>query len=497
MKHNVKIFSCLLVILMIVSLMMAGCNAKGAAAGAAPNDTAPAVTDPNVDALDAQPEQKELVTIRLSPPIDWMESDTYLWAWKDGGEDAFAEFPGERMEWEEDYLWCACTVPGWVDQLSLSAKDSDNQTKDLTIEPGKDLWIILFDDMTADLFYEDPFAGMDFSDVEYTSPYANDPIYQAAEQGDFETVKSLLPTIEDRSILNDWVFNDFNYDYAIDAIRDGDYATAIEFFRYCAYEDYHPYADMIELLLSGEREAAIDTIRAMEFAGLDISLDKSWGEIITMVSGGSEKISELDRMLIDRYVSLRLSNHEPTFAEDALSFGSTSSWQAHEYLGEITDTILYYPIENIKTLKSQCGSEANGKVLILRSQKAYPQGTAHYAIDMLAMSYLNTDLYPASLSEVEYIITASYDYTVEGTYRQTISNGDNSVSDEFTYLRMKGQVQLQNVATGQNIQTSPWITGTGEVEAHFSDRSYQCSNLPETGAHIYSAVEKVRELKGE
>jgi len=131
---------------------------------------------------------------------------------------------------------------------------------------------------------------------------------------------------------------------------------------------------------------------------------------------------------------------------------------------------------------------------VIRSQKSYPQGTTYYAIDLPTMEYLSYDLYPASLAEVEYIIEVNYDYTIAGNYQQTFSSSYASVTDYFAFLRMRGMVALKEVAGIKVIQQSQWIQGTGEVEAHFSDLNYQCSNMPETGADIIRAVEKVREL---
>ena len=110
---------------------------------------------------------------------------------------------------------------------------------------------------------------------------------------------------------------------------------------------------------------------------------------------------------------------------------------------------------------------------------------------------LSYDLYPSSLSEVEYILLTNYGYNNEGEYKQTFSSEYASVDDYFTFLRMTGQVSLIDPLTGSAIYESPLISGTGEVDAYFSDKGYQCSNMPETGPYIIEAVEKVRELNGQ
>ena len=282
----------------------------------------------------------------------------------------------------------------------------------------------------------------------------------------------------------------------MDAIRAGDYETAIEFFGYCASDLDRIYAEVIEILVTGEWENALDVIKSREYDSLERDLEMCWGEIIREISGITKDFSDMDQMLMDNYVDQYLKVREPSFKEEQLLFGDSSYWMSESYVGEITDED-YLPVSNFNKLKSQCGSKANGKVLIIRSQMSYPKGKTYYAIDFPNMENLSADLYPASLSEVEYIIVENYGYTVDGKYRQTLTFGDNSVADDFAFLRMQGQVQLLNVSDDKTVLTSPWIEGTGEVDAHFSELNYQCSNMPETGVHIISAVEEVRRLNGQ
>jgi hypothetical protein len=68
------------------------------------------------------------------------------------------------------------------------------------------------------------------------------------------------------------------------------------------------------------------------------------------------------------------------------------------------------------------------------------------------------------------------------------------VETYFDFLRMKGRVELIRVADQRTIYQSSWVQGGGEVQAHFSDLDYQCSDMPETGAGIKEAVAKVQEL---
>ena len=475
MKNRKMLTAWLLMLIMLIS--MAGC--KSTEKAAVP-ETVAAATE--AAELAAEPTGKSRVTVYLCPPVEW--DDVYIWAWQEGGKDATDVWLGMNYTTGDSYF--SEVLPGWIDRVTIWNAGDNTKLEGLVLDPGKDAWIVT-DGKETTIHYEYPQIVVDRT--------ANkDPFELAAEKGDFETMKALLPEIEDRSILTDWAYNDFNYAYALDAIRAGDYETAMEFFGYCAYEGNQRYREILEMLVAGDWEAALETVKSMDVAILDLDLDMSWAEIIGQISGVKETASDLDWTLMENYIAAYLRNYEPSFKESDLTFGDTSSWMSQNYIGEITDTDYYWPVANFNTLKSQCGKEANGKVLILRSQMAYPQGTTYYAIDRINMDRLTSDLYPATLSEVEYILLVNYGYTVEGRYRQTMSMGDNSVSDDFSFLRMKGQVQLLNVTNGQTVQSSPWIQGTGEVEAHFSDLDYQCSNMPETGEHIISAVEKVRQL---
>lgn len=475
MKMRKNVAAWLLVMVLLIS--MAGCKSAGQ-----PAEATAAAT--NAAVVAAEP-AKDVITVYVSAPGEW--DDPHIWAWKEGGETVDDVWFGMEYKAEDTY-WREC-LPGWIDRVKIWNAGDGSRTGDLVLVPGKDVWIAINDQGTT-IYYEDPHIVVERTVVE-------DPFYLAAQQGDFETMKAMLPEIEDRSILTDWAYNDFNYAYARDAVGAGDYETAVEFFGYCSYPDNQLYAQIIELLVAGEWEAALDTLKSINYDSLADELDTSWGELIRKIGGFPENLSELDRMLMDRYVKQYLKKYDISFREDLMLFGESSSWMARSYVGEITDTDYYYPVANFNALKSQCGKEANGKILILRAQKGYPDGKTYYAIDLDNMDSLSADLYPASLSEVEYILLANYGYTVEGNYRQTFTSGDNSFSEDFAFLRMKGQVQLLNAANGQTLHTSQWIHGTGEVDLNFSGESYLCSDLPETAGDIISAVEQARQLNGE
>ena len=463
----------LLTIVMLIA--MTGCASAGAED--TPGQSAETAA---VETKSAAPAGKSRITVYVCPPADWDEAN--IWAWKDGGEDATDAWLG--MDYTVGDSYFSEVLPGWIDRVTIRNFENGATIKGVALEPGKDVWIVI-DGQETTVCYEDPQIVVDRT--------ANkDPFYLAAQKEDFEAMKAMLPDIEDRSILTDWDYNDFNYAYATEAILNGDYDTAIEFFGYCAYEDNRLYGVIIQQLLDGDVKGAVDTITGMEYATLDIELDMSWAEIIYRISGTKVDPSDLNFILLDKYLVQCRRSVPSSFDKNSLAFGD-STWVSEGYVGEIGDPEYYPPVNNLKTLYGKCGAEANGKALILRSQKGFPNGKVYYAVDLMMMDRLCYDLYPASLSEVEYVILVEYAYDTAGKYKQTLSMGDNSVEDYFTFLNMKGRVQLIDPATGTAIYQSQWIKESGEPEAHFSDRNYQCSPMPETGGEIIHAVEMVRE----
>ena len=467
----------LLTIVMLIA--MTGCASTGAED--TPGQSAETAA---VETKSAAPAGKSRITVYVCPPADWDEAN--IWAWKDGGEDATDAWLGMDYTIGDSYF--SEVLPGWIDRVTIRNFENGAAIKNVVLEPGKDVWIVI-DGQETTIYYEDPHIVVDRT--------ANmDPFYLAAQQEDFEAMKAMLPDIEDRSILTDWDYNDFNSAYATEAVLNGDYETAVEFFGYCASEYDRAYAVVIQQLLDGDVEGAIDTVAGMEYASLDRDLDMTWAEIIYRISGTKVDPSDLNFILLNNYLVQCGRRVPSSFDKNSLAFGD-ATWISQGYVGKIEDSEYYPPVNNLNSLYGKCGAEANGKALILRSQKGFPDGKVYYAVDLMMMDRLCYDLYPASLSEVEYIILAEYSYDTAGKYKQTMTMGENAVEDYFTFLNMKGRVQLIDPETGTAIDQFPWIQESGEPEAHFSDLNYQCSKMPETGEYIIGAMEKVRQLNKE
>ena len=145
-------------------------------------------------------------------------------------------------------------------------------------------------------------------------------------------------------------------------------------------------------------------------------------------------------------------------------------------------------VEDLEALKSQCGTDPQGKVLLLRSQTDRPKnGKTYYAVNLYGMGELYADLTPASLSQVEYLIIMHHDYDNAGKYKRTVFGQ----TDIFDFLRFKGRVELIHVTDNKTLFTSAWVKGTGEADL-WGPEVWQGSNLPKLGTHVITAIEKIR-----
>ena len=82
------------------------------------------------------------------------------------------------------------------------------------------------------------------------------------------------------------------------------------------------------------------------------------------------------------------------------------------------DSSLTIVVDSRESIISMCGSNPNGKILIITENMGYSVSspTKYCAIDLEAMSFLPEKYYPDSLDEVEYVIILEFNYKIDGTY---------------------------------------------------------------------------------
>lgn len=95
------------------------------------------------------------ITVYAQVPADW--ADPCCWAWSaPDGTNAFTSWPGEALT--EDGDWYAIEVPGWINSVIINANEGTVQTSDLSVEAGKDVWVVVTDPENAAVSYEEPAA---------------------------------------------------------------------------------------------------------------------------------------------------------------------------------------------------------------------------------------------------------------------------------------------------------------------------------------------------
>ena len=80
-----------------------------------------------------------------------------MWAWSaPDGANAFTAWPGEALTLDGD--WYTIQVPGWINSVIINGNAGSVQTTDLSVEAGKDIWIVVTDPENAAVTYEEPAA---------------------------------------------------------------------------------------------------------------------------------------------------------------------------------------------------------------------------------------------------------------------------------------------------------------------------------------------------
>lgn len=99
------------------------------------------------------PAYVEKFIIHAYVPLSWKTVN--LWAWSaPDGTNAFASWPGEALTQDGD--WYVLEVPGWINSVIINANGGTVQTADLSVEAGKDLWVVVTAADSAEVTYEEP-----------------------------------------------------------------------------------------------------------------------------------------------------------------------------------------------------------------------------------------------------------------------------------------------------------------------------------------------------
>ncbi len=99
------------------------------------------------------PEYVEMFTIHAYVPLTWETVNMWAWTAPDG-TNAFSSWPGEALTQDGD--WYKIEVPGWINSVIINANEGSVQTSDLSVEVGKDVWVVVTDAENATVSYEAP-----------------------------------------------------------------------------------------------------------------------------------------------------------------------------------------------------------------------------------------------------------------------------------------------------------------------------------------------------
>lgn len=94
------------------------------------------------------------IHVNVMAPADW--EAPCLWAWSaPDGTNAFASWPGEALA-EGENGWLSLTVPGWINSVIVNGNEGSVQTTDISVETGKDIWLVVSGAEEYEVFYEEP-----------------------------------------------------------------------------------------------------------------------------------------------------------------------------------------------------------------------------------------------------------------------------------------------------------------------------------------------------
>ena len=309
---------------------------------------------------------------------------------------------------------------------------------------------------------------------------------------DIATVERCIAELGDKIDLTDEDFNSVNRFLGEEALRSRDYAAAISHFARCTESPDKDYAEVFRLLQEKKITAAAQLVGSLDGATLPFRLDSSWITLFREVTGGDPK-ANMEDWLLDTCVQKLLSYDEAYVMENTyMQFGELSFMDAEDYIGPTEDSDKAWAVSDIAALYKKCGTDPKGKVLILRKQYSYPKGETYYAVDKWLMGYLYSDLFPSDLSEVEYILTVTYDYANAGAYIRTTTVGSNTTSENVTFLRTKAMVELVHLTDNKSIHKSQWIQGGNAPSAYSGEDKWISGTMPEPADQIIAAINKIR-----
>ena len=162
-------------------------------------------------------------------------------------------------------------------------------------------------------------------------------------------------------------------------------------------------------------------------------------------------------------------------------------------IGPVRSSNKLYPISSLEELYRECGKEEVGKILVVRRQYDYPKGDAFCAIDFGVMKYLPEEYYPSKLSEVEYVVLVTYDYSSVGTFLVTSTTTRGNSSTDFSYevdgLQIKATIETIGFPS-RSVYYSSSTKGSRSLNVLGGTTDWKCGDPPQIGSYLIDAVGK-------
>ena len=128
------------------------------------------------------------VTVSVMVPSDWQGAS--LWAWSaPDGTNVYSTWPGEALA-EGENGWLQKEIPGWVNSVIVNANEGSVQTTDISVETGKDIWLVVNGPEDFSLSYEEP-------DVSVTAETTEATVEDTKTETEADTVETIAEETEE------------------------------------------------------------------------------------------------------------------------------------------------------------------------------------------------------------------------------------------------------------------------------------------------------------
>lgn len=335
--------------------------------------------------------------------------------------------------------------------------------------------------------------------------FLDDPVYKPYAE---DWLKNFVDFVEDENLINEIysrVDVPFPEDYGevLRNLNNNNLQRAIECFEAQENEQAKCYSEILKLVRTEDYyEAAKLAAEAAELYPETYAL-RNWNNLFRSLIDYSSMDNGMvfDEWLYQEAVIGWLDEYTDTLFETidakALDEDHLTEFFCKNYVGPLEDSNTYQCVDSLEGLKSKCGSNPQGKVLVLRQQYDYPDRKAYCAVDKMLMRYMPPEMMPPSLDQVQYLLVYTYDNKLirEGNFRQTFGYADGSSHSrdfEADILRIDVTVELIDLSSG-SVKYSKTAEGSSKPDTFYgSGDGWYCGESGKFGNRILEALKKVK-----